>query len=72
MFIIVTGEISSIKIIKGFYSQVDCSGEYLLLANFNDHILLVSKVILLEVFTSLKQRLHVLNINAANVITVFP
>lgn len=45
------GEIFSIKVMKGFYSQVGCSGGYLLLANFNDHILSVSKVILLEVST---------------------
>jgi len=50
MFIMVTGETFSIKVIKGYCSQVDCSREYLLLANFN-HTLLVSKVILLDIFT---------------------
>lgn len=72
MFIMVTGEIFSIKVMKGFCRQVDCSGGYLLLANFNDHILLVSKVILLEVSTRLKQKPQVLNINAAKVGTIFP
>lgn len=61
----VTGEIFSIKVMKGFCRQVDCSGGYLLLANFHDHILLVSKVILLEVSTRLKQKPQVLDINAA-------
>lgn len=39
------------KVIKGFCSQVNCSGAYLFVAHFNNHILLVSKVTLLEVFT---------------------
>ena len=51
MFIVVTRGFFSIKVMKGFCNQVDCSGGYLLLANFNDHILLVSKVILLEIST---------------------
>jgi len=71
MFIMVTGETFSIKVIKGYCSQVDCSREYLLLANFN-HTLLVSKVILLDIFTWLERKPHVLNINAAKVGTVFP
>lgn len=71
MFIMVTGEVSSIKVIKGFCSQVDCSREYLLLANF-DPTLLLSKVVLLGIFMWLEQKPHVLNINAAKFGTVFP
>lgn len=41
MLFMLTGEISSVKVIKGVCRQVHCFGEYLFVANFNDHILLV-------------------------------
>lgn len=39
MFIVVTGEISSIKVVKGIWSHVDGSREYLLPAHFNHTVL---------------------------------